>query len=181
LINFATSIIGNRAQAEEVVQDAWQAVYSGVGASEGRSSLVALSLRIVLNRARTRATRERRLVGLSILMEGTNSGVRADNVPEIKREGGWIEASRLRDDISPERIVGGRQLWDHVLEAIDRLPCGQRDVIVIWCDTEPCEGQGRMQAVQLHRARIRIRQPLDAAIGAPSVARGRAGAAIEPL
>ena len=32
LIGVAASIIGSRAQAEEVVQDAWLAVFSGIGA-----------------------------------------------------------------------------------------------------------------------------------------------------
>ncbi len=74
LIGLAASIIGSRAQAEEVVQDAWLAVFSGIGAFEGRSSLVTWVFSIVLNRARTRATREGRLVGLPALMEGTQPG-----------------------------------------------------------------------------------------------------------
>ena len=77
LIGVAASIIGSRAQAEEVVQDAWLAVFSGIGAFEGRSSLVTWVFSIVLNRARTRATREGRLVGLPALMEGTQPGGRA--------------------------------------------------------------------------------------------------------
>jgi len=40
LLRLATSIIGSRAQAEEVVQDAWLAVFSGIAGVEGRSSLV---------------------------------------------------------------------------------------------------------------------------------------------
>ena len=74
LIGVAASIIGSRAQAEEVVQDAWLAVFSGIGAFEGRSSLVTWVFSIVLNRARTRVTREGRLVGLPALMDGTPPG-----------------------------------------------------------------------------------------------------------
>ena len=72
LTGVAASIIGSRAQAEEVVQDAWLAVFSGIGGFEGRSSLVTWVFSIVLNRARTRASREGRLVGLPALMEGTS-------------------------------------------------------------------------------------------------------------
>src|SRR5215217_475934 len=64
LIGVASSVIGSHAQAEEVVQDAWLAVFSGIGRFEGRSSLTTWIFSIVLNRARTRASRERRLVGL---------------------------------------------------------------------------------------------------------------------
>jgi RNA polymerase sigma-70 factor (ECF subfamily) len=139
LIRFATSIIGSRAQAEEVVQDAWLAVFSGIGAFEGRSSLISWVFRIVLNRARTRITREGRLVGLPALTEGTNPGGTAEDMSESQLGGHWSEASRMWDEISPERICGGRQQLDHVMEAIDRLPSGQRAVITIWRDTEGCE------------------------------------------
>ena len=53
LIRLATSIIGSRAQAEAVVQDAWLAVFSGIAGFEGRSSLASWVFSIVLNRART--------------------------------------------------------------------------------------------------------------------------------
>jgi RNA polymerase sigma-70 factor (ECF subfamily) len=128
---------------------------------------------IVLNRARTRATREGRLVGLPALMEGTPPGGRAVDVSEFKPDGHWIEAPRLWDEISPERIVGGRQLWDHVMEAIDRLPAGQRAVVILR-DMEGCDAEeactllgltAENQRVLLHRARGRIRQAIDAVTG----------------
>ena len=169
LIGVAASIIGSRAQAEEVVQDAWLAVFSGIGAFEGRSSLVTWVFSIVLNRARTRATREGRMVGLPALMDGTPPGGRAVDVSEFKPDGHWIDAPRLWDEIDPERIVAGRQLWDHVMEAIDRLPAGQRAVIILR-DIEGCEAEeactllgitAENQRVLLHRARGRIRQTID--------------------
>ena len=175
LTGLATSIIGSRAQAEEVVQDAWLAVFSGIGAFEGRSSLVTWVFSIVLNRARTRATREHRLVGLPALMEGSSPGGRAVDVSEFKPDGHWIEAPRLWDEINPERIVGGRQLWDHVMEAIDHLSAGQRAVIILR-DIEGCEAEeactllgitAENQRVLLHRARGRVRQAIDSVIGAP--------------
>jgi RNA polymerase sigma-70 factor (ECF subfamily) len=178
LVRLAASIIGSRAQAEEVVQDAWLAVFSGIGAFEGRSSLATWVFSIVLNRARTRAAREGRLVGLPALMEGTAPGGRAVDASEFKPDGHWIELPRLWDEISPERIVGGRQLWDHVLEAIDRLPAGQRAVIVLR-DMEGCDAEqacsllgvtAENQRVLLHRARGRIRQAVDALTGAPRAA-----------
>ncbi|HEY2621399.1 MAG TPA: sigma-70 family RNA polymerase sigma factor [Acetobacteraceae bacterium] len=191
LIGLAASIIGSRAQAEEVVQDGWLAVFSGIGGFEGRSSVVTWLFSIVLNRARTRATREGRLVGLPALMEGTPPGGRAVDVSEFKPDGHWVEAPRLWDQIDPERIVAGRQLWDHVMEAIDRLPAGQRAVIILR-DIEGCEAEeactllglsAENQRVLLHRARGRVRQTIDAVTGAPRLAavaaapRRRGGAA----
>jgi RNA polymerase sigma-70 factor (ECF subfamily) len=178
LIGVATSIIGSRAQAEEVVQDAWLAVFSGIGGFEGRSSVVTWLFSIVLNRARTRATREGRLVGLPALMEGTPPGGRAVDVTEFKPDGHWIEAPRLWDQLDPERVIGGRQLWDHVMAAIDRLPAGQRAVIILR-DIEGCDAEeactllnltAENQRVLLHRARGRVRQAIDAVTGSPRIA-----------
>jgi RNA polymerase sigma-70 factor (ECF subfamily) len=178
LIGVAASIIGSRAQAEEVVQDAWLAVFAGIAGFEGRSSLVTWVFSIVLNRARTRASREGRLVSLPALLEGTAPGGRAVDVTEFKPDGHWREVPRLWDELSPERIVAGRQLWDHVTEAIERLPAGQRAVIILR-DMEGCEADDACallgispenQRVLLHRARGRIRQTIDALIGAPRTA-----------
>jgi RNA polymerase sigma-70 factor (ECF subfamily) len=175
LTGLAASIIGSRAQAEEVVQDGWLAVFSGIGGFEGRSSVVTWVFSIVLNRARTRAVREGRLVGLPALMEGTPPGGRAVDASEFKPDGHWNEAPRLWDQIDPERIVAGRQLWDHVMEAIERLPNGQRAVLVLR-DIEGCEAEeactllgitAENQRVLLHRARGRIRQSIDAVTRAP--------------
>jgi RNA polymerase sigma-70 factor, ECF subfamily len=175
LIGVAASIIGSRAQAEEVVQDAWLAVFAGIDRFEGRSSLVTWVFSIVLNRARTRASREGRLVGLPALLEGTEPGGRAVDVTEFKPDGHWLEIPSLWDELNPERIVGGRQLWDHVTSAIDRLPAGQRAVNILR-DMEGREAEeactllgisAENQRVLLHRARGRIRQTIDALIGGP--------------
>jgi RNA polymerase sigma-70 factor (ECF subfamily) len=174
LIGVAASIIGSRAQAEEVVQDAWLAVFAGVGAFEGRSSIVTWLFSIVLNRARTRASREGRLVGLPSLLEGTDPGGRAVDISAFKPDGHWVEAPRLWDELDPERIVGGRQLWNHVMDVIERLPAGQRAVITMR-DMEGCEAEevcslleisAENQRVLLHRARGRVRQAVDALTGA---------------
>jgi hypothetical protein len=84
-----------------------------------------------------------------------------------------VEAPRLWDDISPERIVGDRQLWVHVEAAIERLPAGQRAVLVLR-DLEGCSAEDTCtllgitienQRVLLHRARGRIRAIVDTLVG----------------
>jgi RNA polymerase sigma-70 factor, ECF subfamily len=181
MIRLAASIIGSHAQAEEIVQDAWLAVFSGVGRFEGRSSLVTWLFSIVLNRARTRIARESRLVGLPDLMEGTAPGERALPLNAFKPDGHWQEMPRLWDEISPERILAGRQLREHVMAAIDRLPAGQRAVILL----RDLEGVGadetcrlldltvENQRVLLHRARSRVRQTIDTLLaGTPTATSG---------
>jgi RNA polymerase sigma-70 factor (ECF subfamily) len=173
LVRFAASIIGSHAQAEEVVQDSWIAVYAGVARFEGRSSLVTWIFSIVVNRARTRVSREGRLVGLGALIEGTPSGERGVPLSDFKPDGHWAEAPRLWDELNPERVVAGRQLWDHVQIVIDALPAGQRAVILLR-DMEGRDAEetcalldisAENQRVLLHRARSRIRREIDGLTG----------------
>ncbi len=173
LVGVASSIIGSRAQAEEVVQDTWLAVFTNIGRFEGRSSLSTWLFSIVLNRARTRISREGRTVALPAILDGSQPGERAVDAAAFKADGHWIEAPRLWDEINPERIVGGRQLWQHVQEAIEKLPTGQRAVIILR-DMEGKESEEicellaispENQRVLLHRARARIRKAVDALVG----------------
>jgi len=185
LVSVANSIIGSRAQAEEVVQDAWLAVFNSISRFEGRSSLATWLFSIVLNRARTRASREARLVGLPGILGGAEGSERAVDVTEFQPDGHWVEAPRLWDELNPERVVSGKQLWAHVQEAIERLPAGQRAVIVLR-DMEGREAEeacallgisAENQRVLLHRARGRIRKTIDTLIAgsasAPAVAASR--------
>jgi RNA polymerase sigma-70 factor (ECF subfamily) len=183
LTTVAAAVIGSQAQAEEVVQDAWLAVFNGIGRFEGRSSLATWLFSIVLNRARSRASQEKRTVALPPGLDGSESEERGVPLSAFKPDGHWIDAPRLWDDISPERIIGGRQLWDHVQAVIERLPEGQRAVLVL----RDMEGQtaeeacsllnisAENQRVLLHRARSRVRAAVDVLIGASPQA-----AAVQP-
>ena len=153
-------------------------MYAGVGRFEGRSSLVTWIFSIVMNRAKTRVSREGRLVGLGALMEGTSPTQRGIPLTEFKPDGHWAETPKLWDELNPERIVGGRQLWDHVQAVIEQLPPGQRAVILLrdmeGRDAEETCGlleiSAENQRVLLHRARSRIRQEIDTLVGVePSV------------
>jgi RNA polymerase sigma-70 factor (ECF subfamily) len=184
LVGVASGVIGSRAQAEEVVQDSWIAVFNNIGGFEGRSSLASWLYTIVLNRARTRIGREGRLVSLPSVLDGSQGEERAVPASAFRDDGHWIEAPRLWDVLDPERVVGGRQLWDHVQAAIETLPAGQKAVIILR-DMEDRSGEEicallqitpENQRVLLHRARARIRAAIDRVTGAPRPAtRGKAG------
>ena len=159
-------------------------MFNGIGRFEGRSSLATWLFSIVLNRARTRASREARLVGLPGILDGSQGNERAVDVTEFQPDGHWIETPRLWDEINPERVVAGRQLWAHVQEAIERLPAGQRAVIVLR-DMEGHEAEetcallgisAENQRVLLHRARGRIRKTIDALVAGTAPAPTGAGA-----
>ena len=60
LLRLAQATVGSRAVAEEVTQDTWLAVFRGVERFEGRSSFKTWLFQVLLNRARSTATREQR-------------------------------------------------------------------------------------------------------------------------
>lgn len=169
LVGVAAGVIGSRAQAEEVVQDTWIAVYGNIAGFEGRSSLASWLYTIVLNRARTRIGKEGRLVGLPAVLDGAQGEERAVPASAFRDDGHWAEAPRLWDQIDPERVVGGRQLWMHVQEVIETLPAGQKAVLLMR-DMEGLPGEeicaalgitAENQRVMLHRARARVRATID--------------------
>jgi RNA polymerase sigma-70 factor (ECF subfamily) len=176
LVGVASGIIGSRAQAEEVVQDAWLAVFSGIGRFEGRSKLASWLFTIVLNRARTRIGREGRMVGLPAILGGAQGEERAVDPSRFKPDGHWAESPKLWETLDPERVVGGRQLWDHVLAVIETMPAGQKAVIIL----RDMEGQDaeevcallritpENQRVLLHRARARVRRAVESLTDAPA-------------
>ena len=62
MVRVCTAIVGNRAAAEEVVQDGWIAILQNIGGFEGRASLAGWMFAIVLNKAKSRARRDGRSV-----------------------------------------------------------------------------------------------------------------------
>ncbi len=167
MVRVATGIIGSRAQAEEVVQDSWAAVFTAIARYEPRSTLAAWLFTIVANRARTRIRAEGRLTGLPAGFGGAEE--RAVPLSAFQPDGHWVDAPQLWEELDPERQVGGRQLWEHVQAAIERLPEGQKAVIVLRdieqrTPEETCEILGISEAnhrVLLHRARVKVRNVID--------------------
>src|SRR5438552_6288918 len=74
LLPLADFFVSNRAVAEEVVQDAWLAVLNSIDRFEGRSSFKTWISRIVMNLARTRGVREKRMVPFSELADKEREG-----------------------------------------------------------------------------------------------------------
>jgi RNA polymerase sigma-70 factor, ECF subfamily len=176
LVGTAAGIIGSRAQAEEVVQDTWLAVFANIAGFEGRSSLATWLFTIATNRARTRARREGRMVPLALpAPEGEERAVPLEN---FRADGHWTAMPRLWTDLDPEREVAGRQLWQHVEAVIEQLPANQKAVLILR-DVEGCSAEdacamlevsAENQRVLLHRARARVRRRIDALLaeGAPA-------------
>lgn len=163
MVRVASAILCNHASAEEVAHETWIAVLRNIGGFEGRSSLAGWIFTILSNRARTRAKREGRSVSL-------DTAENADDFADaFDGRGRWKHMPDLWDEMTPERIVEGRQILDHIGAAIEALPPAQRAVLVLRAQQEleaheVCEileiTEGNMR-ILLHRARRTLRQAID--------------------
>src|SRR5215216_3891668 len=74
LLRLVMMHVPSRSIAEEVVQETWLAVLTGLDRFEGRSSLRTWIASIALNKARTRGTREGRIVPFALLRRRYEEG-----------------------------------------------------------------------------------------------------------
>jgi RNA polymerase sigma-70 factor, ECF subfamily len=161
--------------ADEVVQETWLAVLSGIDRFEGRSSLNSWIFSILVNLARKRGVRERRTVPRSALGpgDGEESSVDADRFQsdDAAWPGHW--ATPPRPWQRPERRLLSLEVRGHLRQALAQLPERYRTVVALR-DVEGCSAQEvcemlelsqENQRVLLHRGRSRLREALDAYIG----------------
>lgn len=163
LVRVASGIVKSRATAEEVAQDTWIAVLKSISGFEGRSSLASWIFTILINKARSRAKREGRILSFDGAGEDDNLAAAFDG------RGRWKNMPDLWEILTPERILAGRSAMEHVNAAIEALPPGQRSVIILRAQEgldaeEVCAilgiTEGNMR-VLLHRARLGVRAALD--------------------
>jgi RNA polymerase sigma-70 factor, ECF subfamily len=173
MLGLAMAHVGNRAVAEEVVQDAWVGVLAQLDRFEGRSSLKTWVLRIVANQARTRAVRERRTLPFSTL-DGPDQPDRPAVEPERflpaghRWAGHWASPPRSWAEVPEERLLSAETRAE-VQRAVALLAPAQRAVVTLrdvegLTAAETCELLGLTegnQRVLLHRARSRVRRALE--------------------
>ena len=167
MVRVASAILRNHASGEEVAHETWIAVLRNINSFEGRSSLAGWIFTILSNRAKTRVKRDGRTVALDI------SDQESDANEAFDARGNWKNLPELWDEITPERVIAGRQIMDHVAQTIDDLPPAQRAVLVLRGQQEleaqeVCEildiTAGNMR-ILLHRARRSVRNAIDAVAG----------------
>jgi RNA polymerase sigma-70 factor, ECF subfamily len=167
----AISFVGSGATADEVVQETWLAVITGIDRFEGRSSLKTWIYRILMNIARTRGVREARSVPFS--SAGAAGGGEPTFSPDRFHQRGlaaghWSVPPQPWDELSDDRLLAEETLG-LVRTAIEALPARQQAVITLrdldgLSAAEVCELLDLTEANQrvlLHRARARVRQALE--------------------
>lgn len=176
MLGVARALTGHAATAEDVVQETWLKVIEKLTTLDNPDALISWLYTILANTARRRATREGRIVLFAGTGEATEDGKDKHDMrsyPALEdsftARGFWRVRVMQWDNIDPERIVAGRQLWVHVRAAIDDLPEGQRVVILLrdvegLASADICRlleiSEGNLR-VLLHRARTRLRCFLD--------------------
>lgn len=162
MVGVASAIVQSRATAEDVAQEAWMAVLKNIDGFEGRASLAGWIFAILVNKARSRAKRDGRSVSFD------DGGAEDNLAAAFDGRGRWKDMPELWDEITPERIVAGKGLAEHMATAIAALPPAQRAVIVLRvqqglapADVSKALGisEGNMR-VLLHRARLALRAAL---------------------
>jgi RNA polymerase sigma-70 factor (ECF subfamily) len=173
MARLARNYVPTRDVADEVVQETWVAVLQGLPRFEGRSSLKTWIFRILVNRAVSRGTRERRSVPFSSLFDGATDHFEPAVDPDRFRGQDdqwphhWASPPQPWDEI-PEQRLESRETVARVAEAIETLPPAQREVITMrdvdgFTSQEACEVLGITevnQRVLLHRARSKVRAAL---------------------
>jgi RNA polymerase sigma-70 factor, ECF subfamily len=166
----ARTFVSTDAAADEVVQDTWVVVLDGLEKFEERSSFKTWLFRILVNRARTKGSRDARTVPASSLPAGDDRDAPAVDPSRFDARGMWSEPPTRWDAETPEKLVLRQELVTALDQAIRELPERQRTIVVLrdvlgWTSEEVCnvlELEETNQRVLLHRARSRLRAMLEA-------------------
>ena len=167
----ARGYVASDALAEEIVQDTWLAILTGIDRFEGRSALGTWIFSILTNQAKTHSARERRALPLSCV------GPRDAEEPVVDPDrfqkddeawpGHW--ATPPRPWQKPERRLLSLETREHLKDALAELPERQRLIVGLrdidgHSAEEVCDLLGlsqENQRVLLHRGRSRLRAVLE--------------------
>ena len=170
MFRLARSFVDSRQSAEDVVQEAWLGMLSGLARFEGRSSLRTWTFTMLVNRARTRGAREARTVPRPPLAARGEPSA-DDWFPGPGGEGARTWSSidvASRWDTAPENVVLSKETLLELDRALSGLPARQRQVVTMrdvcgMSSEEVCaalEITAANQRVLLHRARAVLRAAL---------------------
>lgn len=171
MLRVARGYVPSREHAEDVVQETWLALFKGIDAFEGRSSLRTWLFTVLINIAKKRGMKERRdaevaqLAAIGATVDPARFRGSSDPYP-----GHW-----LPDEVpspfpeTPEGSLLGSELRDVAKRELDKLPERQRVVVTLrdLLDMDSAEVSELLditlanQRVLLHRGRAAVRQALE--------------------
>jgi RNA polymerase sigma-70 factor (ECF subfamily) len=159
LYRVVRAILGDEADVEDVMQEAYLAAYRHLDGFAGRARFSTWLIRIAVNLALDRLRRARRSLPFDPLAENALEG--AAGITEMRGD-------------DPEQRAGERELGRLLERAIDELPAAFRAAYVLrelegMDPAEAAESLGIEKATlktRLHRARQRLRAALGEELGA---------------
>lgn len=174
MLRIACGVLSSTAVAEEVVQETWLAVFTGIHRFEGRSSLRTWIFRILMNTASTQRTRDARTLSFTDLgreLSEDEPAVDPDRFLPSDHEswpGHWSSPPESWGS-NPEAQVLATETLGVVSRVLQGLPLAQRTVVTLrdvqgWTPEEVSEALGVSrgnQRVLLHRGRSRLRAALE--------------------
>ena len=174
LIRMAMGYVADAALAEEVVQDTWMAAIDALDRFEGRSSLRTWIFGILIHKAKDRGVRESRHATFSDFEnDGDDDAVDPARFhSSADAVSGWAFPPQPWDERTPEQLLASKQAFMALNDAVDDLPRGLREVLVL----KDIEGVDTSEIcallkitetnlyVRLHRARERVRRAVESAL-----------------
>lgn len=175
MLRVARGYVPSAAIAEEVVQETWLALLTGVDAFEGRSSLRTWLFAVLINVAKRRGVRERRDADAAVaaFTGGTVDPARFRAAGE-EWSGHWREGEEPSPfPETPEGSALASELLAVARTALDALPERQRVVVTLrdmlgFDSAEVCDLLDisvANQRVLLHRGRAAVRSLLENYLG----------------
>jgi RNA polymerase sigma-70 factor (ECF subfamily) len=173
MLHVARRYVRDRQAAEDVVQEAWLGVMTGLARFEGRSSVRSWTFSILINRAKTRQGRDARTVPSVGLTGLDTGGPTVDPArfqgPDATHPGHWTSTGAPRSWEQPEPGVLNRELADLIGRALATLPERQRLVLEMRdvqglsaaATCTALELSPGNQRVLLHRGRAAVRAVLE--------------------
>jgi len=174
----ARGYVASDAVAEEIVQDTWMAIVTGIERFEGRAALGTWMFSILTNQAKSHGARERRAVPFASIAPADVEEPAVDSDRFQKDDEAWPGhwATPPRPWQKPERRLLSLEARDQLKEALAQLPERQR-LIVVLRDVEGLSAEEvcdllelsqENQRVLLHRGRSRLRAFLEEYLEGPN-------------
>jgi len=165
----ACQYVPTAAVADEVVQETWLAVITGIDRFEQRSSVKTWLFRILLNVARSHGVREHRSIPFAPTLGDDEPAVDPKRFRRftLHGRGAWKHPPHAWPE--PEQAALDAETRATIDHAVSHLPPAQRDVVTMrdllgWSAPEVCDALELTEANQrvlLHRARSKIRRALE--------------------
>src|SRR4029077_6927785 len=166
----AMSYLRDRGAAEDAVQETWLTCLRTLDRFEGRSSLKTWIFGILLNVCRARRRKESRIQPFTSLfrrMSGEGGGPTVDP-HRFDGHGEWLARPDNWSNVPESRMLS-QETIGQVEAAIEGLPAGQREVVILrdvagFDADEVCtllSISPANQRVRLHRGRAYVRRALE--------------------